>query len=105
MDSINFNLMGKSVIQQQVSKINFDLQAKFFREDILSLAASKGIATDVAIAAMAELVGIVAAGLDEKEGTESFNDRMHEFTARATEFYNKRRYTPTVDTIEPELWI
>lgn len=104
MSTLNLDLSGKSRIQEQVSQINFDLAAKFFREEVLTLATEKGISTDIAMAAMAELVGITAGGLDEREGVDSFQDRMHEFIARAEAFYKKRRYTPTVDLIAPEEW-
>ena len=79
----------------QAADINFDIDVRTFRTELLAEFARLGVRTDVAVAAMAEITGIIAAQIDEQEGKPtSITDRLHEFCARAERLYEQRRKNP-----------
>lgn len=80
-----------AALSEQVTKINFDIEVKHVKDYLLTVCAEHGLRTDVAMAAFAEVVGNTAAQLDEKEGTDSLQERMHEFCKRVEVSYRKRR--------------
>lgn len=74
-------------IKEQVAAINNDLASHRLRESILKLCANEGADVPVAIIAIADVLGIIAAKQDSEYGERSLQDRLHAFCTRVEETY------------------
>lgn len=81
-------------IREQVDRINFDIQAKDFRERVLTLAVECGAPVEIVVAALADVIGWKAARRDKEEGKHSLDAKLHAFCARVQETYHAEMKTP-----------
>ncbi len=84
-------MSASPMILRQVDRINFDIEAKAFRDAVLSLASQHGCRIEVVAAALADTLAIAAAKLDQEGDTFTMADRLHAFCARVEETYEKLR--------------
>jgi hypothetical protein len=83
-------------LHEQAAQINFDIDVRQLRQELLAEFARANLRIEVVVSALAEIVGIAAAQLDEKEGVQSIADRLHEFCERAETLYQRRRANPNI---------
>lgn len=66
-----------------------ELDVEQVRLAILKYARDRGVPPDLLIAALADLVAMVAASLDKNGAQIPFEERLGEFDARARQLYNR----------------
>jgi hypothetical protein len=78
-------------ILAQVDHINFDIEAHHLRDAVLALAVERGARIEIVAAALADVIGIAAAKLDQAGDLHTLQERLHSFCARVEETYQRVR--------------
>ncbi len=74
-----------------VSDSDIEQKAFAFRNAVLQLAAVNATTVEVAVVALADVLGIAAAKLDAEGDEYLLADRLHVFCARVEQTYNRAR--------------
>jgi hypothetical protein len=74
--------------------VDFELESRAFRDDVLAMAARHGVRVEVAAAALADVLAIAAARLDAEGDTCTLADRLHAFCGRVEETYRRAKDHP-----------